>query len=304
MSVLIKIIYSVGKIIHYSLCTLWENASHKMLVKKILFSKEITTAPNSNVDVCIVTSHSDYPNALLAVKSLFYYLNFSLSVVVIDDGSLEKKDLKQIQHHLKGAKIITDSLFKTTAARFFNKNSEIFKNINLPYIRKKIAPKLFSTKDRILFLDSDVLFFKKPYEIIQWIKGEYDCFYIQDFQDAYFLSNIESIHLFKKRLWPKVNSGLLGIKRNMLNMRLLEKIIPLRISLSCYRPLQYQVFFALIFSMSSSKTTIVTLPKAYLISDNSQDYKPTKLIAGHYIRLVRRQLISDSEYVLKKIKKS
>lgn len=304
LSGLTKILSLAQTTYYHGKNTFLQKMNRLQLMNKILSSQVISTAPNSNVETCIVTSHTDYPNALLAIKSLFYFLDFSLSVMVIDDGSLEKNDIKQIQHHVKGVKIIDDLLVKKTAKHIFNSNSEIYRNINIPYIRKKIAPYLFSTKDKIMYLDSDVLFFKKPTEIIKWIRGEYDCFYIQDFQDAYFLSNIEAMHLFKKKLWPKVNSGLLGIRRSALNMKLLEKLIPLQVSLSCYRPLQYQVYFALLFSMQSKNNSIRSLPKSYLVSANAKDYQPDKLIAGHYIRLVREKIFTDAIYVVNKIQSS
>lgn len=266
-----------------------------------LGTPSIITNPSSKIQVSLTTSYADYPLAILAVKSLFLLSQKKLSVMIVDDGTLRKKDISNIKKHLIKARVVKDKLIEKRVKKKFGEKSEIFKNINLPYIRKKVVPWLFSNKEKVLFLDSDILFFQRPREVIEWMEDKFDSFYIQDFQDSYFLSNIECLNYFKVRPAPKVNSGLLGIRKSEMDMQLLERLIKLHRSLSVYRPLQFQVFFAILFSLNK-RSKVLKLPKSYLVSLEGS-YKTSKLIARHYVRPVRHKIYKDISYLLGNINK-
>jgi hypothetical protein len=269
---------------------------------KILQTAPITTDPRSHVELVITTSHQDLPMMVASVKSLFYFLGDTYRVLIIDDGTLTPRDLKLIQKHLLGSKIIKKQLLMASARRAFGINSNIYQNLNSPYVTKKVGGYLFAKREKLLFMDSDVFFFRKPSEIITWSNVDSKYFYLQDFENSYMLSNVEVEYFFGCTPIQKLNSGLIGIDKKLLDMSVLEKILAIKNNLSLQRPLQLQVFFAIILARQPEKM-IVPLPKSYGIpvnsisSQNQLDATETA-VAIHYVRPIRQSYYRDIEKIL------
>ena len=77
-----------------------------------------------------------------------------------------------------------------------------------------LALKLFdctalATTPRLILLDSDILFFQRPEEVLDWVqRGLSECYFNPDFQDAYCLTREEARDRLQVELWPRVNTGL------------------------------------------------------------------------------------------------
>jgi len=262
---------------------------------KILNTKPIVTKKESNILVSSITSHKDYVFLILSVKSFYLHSGIKFSLTIFDDGSLTKKDINTLKKHLINCEVITKQKYVSKIEKKYGKSHIFYQKRNIPYVIKKIGPFLFSTQDKIIFLDSDVLFFKQTKEIQDWINGKYDAFYIQDHQDAYFLSQIESKTIFNTKLLPKLNSGFLGINRKDIKMDIFKKLLETYDTLSVYRPWQFQTFFAL--TLSSKRC--LALPKSYLISE-VDDINPNT-ICCHYVRTIRHKIYQDYHLVIKNL---
>ncbi len=267
----------------------------RIVLIKILNTKPIFTEKEANILVSSITSHNDYIFLILSVKSFFLHSGIKFSLIIFDDGSLTKKNINTLKKHLINCIIINKQKYNNKIEKIYGKSHIFYQKKDIPYIIKKIGPVLFSTQEKIIFLDSDVLFFKQVKEIRDWINRKYDAFYIQDHQDAYFLSQIESKAIFNTKLLPKLNSGFLGINRQDIKMNIFKKLLESYDTLSVYRPWQFQTFFALILSGKKC----LALPKTYLISE--VDDINLNTICCHYVRTIRHKIYKDSHLVIKSL---
>lgn len=272
-----------------------EESLKTTLKLKILKTDSVLSYKNSSIEICSVTSHNDYIFLLLGLKTFIKHSDLKVKVLIFDDGTLLEKDCRDIKNHIVESKIIRKTEYDKTVLETFGEEHIISKKKDIVYVIKKIGPFLFSNSNKIIFLDSDVLFFKHPKEIIPWINDEYDAFYIKDCQDAYFFSQVESKYFFKTELAPQVNSGFLGINKKDFDIKIFEKVLKLHDKLSVYRPWQFQTFFAII--LASKKCLI--LPKTYLISEELNIDKKTACC--HYVRSIRNKLYLDGFIAIKKL---
>jgi len=141
----------------------------KFLFGKIAKTKPITTNPDAKTEVHSVIPHRYIYAYLVAIKSLLQY-HADLSVVVHDDGSLTKADKALLAFHLPGCKVIdrldADAAFDSLNNPFLSK----VRNSYTSYI--KLFDTIHSCKsERIIVIDSDTLFLKRPDAIIDWIEN-------------------------------------------------------------------------------------------------------------------------------------
>lgn len=141
---------------------------------KLLFGPVARTSPIDCNPAAATGIHSAVPHKYLyayltAIKSLLCH-DADLAVYVHDDGSLLDEDKRLIRKHVPGAKIIdrawADSEFAATV------KDEFLIKVRSSYTSylKLFDPTLVSTHQRILIVDTDVLFLKRPTEILQWTR--------------------------------------------------------------------------------------------------------------------------------------
>ncbi|MBU2571534.1 MAG: glycosyltransferase [Gammaproteobacteria bacterium] len=141
---------------------------------KICFGRITKTAPIETNPKASTTVHSAVPHRyvyayLTAVKSILQYEN-DFAICVHDDGSLTDADKELIKKHLPHTTII-DRNFA---------NAEFDRLVKNPFLSKVRGSytsylKLFDTTffnktERIIILDTDTLFIRRPDEIIEWSK--------------------------------------------------------------------------------------------------------------------------------------
>jgi hypothetical protein len=266
----------------------------------VAITEPVVCQGHDNVEIMMVSTHKHHVMTILAIKSLFHSANTSFPVTIIDDAYLSDRAKARLRHHLKGVRIIDDEMYLKAAAKKFGRKSLVFSHSYLPYVRKKAGVVLFSKKKKIIVLDSDVLFFKRPYAVLFWIKSTKDALYISDCEDSYSLSQAESLYYFKKKFIHKVNSGLIGVRVGVYKVELLEKVLRLHKTLSVGRPYQLQVFFAVLFAFMK-KGQVQKLPAEYVVSLNPNDFSPEDNTVGHYVGPVREKYFIDYPYVIEHV---
>lgn len=127
----------------------------------------INTNPDSDTGIHTAVPHKYLYAYLTAIKSLLRH-HQALAVYVHDDGSLRVEDKNIIQKHLPGVRIID----RAWADRVFEDKvgDEFLGKVRKSYTSylKLFDPTLVSTRRRIIIVDTDVLFLRRPDEIIDW----------------------------------------------------------------------------------------------------------------------------------------
>jgi len=143
------------------------NENTNFVFRSVLNTPPIKCNPDAPVDYTSLVCHRDVNIYILATKSFLRFHN-DVSVVVHSDGTLTQTDTTKLHDHIPGISIITRDQAEEKI------NAEVGSPL-LKEVRKKdvsfikiIDANLFSKKRKII-ADSDLLFLRKPLEVIRWI---------------------------------------------------------------------------------------------------------------------------------------
>jgi lipopolysaccharide biosynthesis glycosyltransferase len=205
------------------------------------------------------------------LKTFFHYSGLRIRLVIHDNGTLTDDIIQKFLTHFVGCEIIrkrdADIEMRkhlrgypfSSKFRFDEKEGSSIMSIRL------FDFPIFSKTKKILNLDSDILFFKKPIDIIEYMKNQKG-FFMSDYQNAYSLPVDELNKKLDLKFRNKVNAGIFYIPGvEYYDLNLLESFI--KMMYECHYPISgriEQTGFAMLFS--KYREAFVRLPDSYQIS--------------------------------------
>lgn len=166
--------------------------------------------PNAaTVPIHILTGKDDWRLALWMLASFHYFTKRRWLVMVHDDGTLSAEAAAIFRASFPGLKLIT----RAEADAFMEPRLKSHPRCRAYRESHPLALKIFdvpemSRGERILILDSDVLFFARPDDILDWVECRRDeCRFIRDVAESSNVSAEEARERLEIALWPCVNSG-------------------------------------------------------------------------------------------------
>ena len=194
-----------------------------------LFQKALETPPAActlagNAEVHSLVCHEHVGMYLLAIKSLLRYCT-QFSVTVHDDGSLTDKDMGTLYKHIANIRVID----RLTADRIMNEHLGSLPHCQKYRSKSVNALQLFdfaylANADKIVSLDSDSLFLKRPDRLLRWIEHEEQSI-LHSYEkrpfdpDGFFLEMPDDYE-------PDVNIGFICFYRDVVNLHLIESLLP------------------------------------------------------------------------------
>lgn len=144
----------------------------KLIFKKIRKTKSFTTNPNAGVEIHSLLCHRDLDIYLIAIKSFLRFYS-DIAVIVHNDGTLTDEDRQLLREHIGGIRIIE----KEEVDISLNKILAGKPNCKLRKQATVVTAQVFdystlSNTEKLISLDSDIIFIKEPTEIINWIKTD------------------------------------------------------------------------------------------------------------------------------------
>lgn len=278
-----------------------------VLEKIIVINYPEENAKNNNFEVHSVICHKDVPTAIICLRSFLRFMG-SDKLVIHGDGSLTKDDIKLLKKFFSNSNIIRfEDSQKIINKHFRNKFPFITKNRNRKLKRWHILTMLdiwlFSKCEKIIYLDSDILFQKKPTEIIQWTKNGSNNLYCKtNINNSMIKKNNFHIHCmnneyeFVKKFNQKpikfFNMGILCFNKKNINISdvetFLRKIWGTYANDNNYRD---QTFWCLMYSQKLYKN-IKELPfeKYYLPNADYEPIMKENHTSFHFISPIRDQI--------------
>jgi len=275
------------------------------------------SSQNGQSGISSLLGNSQVFRLSLTLYSLFFYFKKSLPVFIIDDGTLTT-DNKIFLKNFFNAQILTSTQSEKRMAQILNKTPYLLKfrfDKNNFILKKKLDSILLSPYKKTLYLDSDILFFKKPQLIFQWLTSnksnqhhylvypqstyqKYKSFRNPDFQfrKLFFKTlNKKSNHLF--------NSGILLFNRSLQN-----QLTHLNHACSLLYQTDYadmilaeELLLSCLFTQANSQQLN---PNQYLTLVDDKDYQPSlkkQTTALHYSYLSKQYFHKDSIILLKRL---
>lgn len=193
---------------------------------RILKSRTIRTDKSSDVTVCVLTSRKDWLSCLWSLVSFYEFSGLRLPLLICSDGTLGERHARELGKVFPDARLIdrstSDRLVAEQLARY--PNCTKFRSVQ-PYARKIIDLPILCGSPFILMLDSDVLFLRRPVELIRYLTpGHCSRFVFQrDYQDAYFASTADIKGRFGVDITPRINVGIVFADVSDFNFSKIDK---------------------------------------------------------------------------------
>jgi predicted peroxiredoxin len=211
--------------------------------------------------------------AAFAVASLLKVLDRELVVYFYSDGSLMKEQAEALKRlpikaRIYSAEEIQDRVEKGLPRERFPNLRERFENY--PNIQKLISPHVRRQGAKIV-LDADVLFYRRPDELMEWQENPNGVLCAADIEENYGYPREFLERLTDGKLAREVNVGITGLVSEKIDWDLLEKWCT---ELHAKQGLSYYLEQALIAMLSVKfgctqlkKDKYITYPKAVQIQE-------------------------------------
>jgi len=167
-----------------------EHLLREIYDRKVLDTKPYVTgqdAPHFELHMLIGKRHVGM--CLWAIKSLLHFSCQRYQIVLHDDGTLAQENIRTLSPHLPNVNVIrrvdadkamSDKLadyplcksFRFSVVETANHRGQKYNMFIMSLILLDIN--LLSEAEKIMILDADVLFFKKPVELVNWINDQND----------------------------------------------------------------------------------------------------------------------------------
>lgn len=250
------------------------------LLLRVPFIENTKTKPKSHYHIVSLTCHRDRVAYLLMKLSFEFFSQATHDFIVLDDGSLTAFDR---------------NLFKLYGI-------VILPSISNEWQRKKYADlKYLFPQQEIIFLDSDILFYSYPKNLLQ----SHSLLYMSDYMSRYSLSHEEITYFMDIQPIERVNVGILRLNTSMLDINLYQFIEGCLLAVARSRNVEhyyieqtvYSILFSQIARQSPKQIAVKELPVSYFLYARAIFNKepiPAAPVCIHYTTFFRRQRIIDS----------
>ena len=195
---------------------------------RILKTAPINTASGGVAEVVVLSSHNDLLNLLWSLKSFYHQTRENFPLVILDDGSFTGVDTATVLSHFPNARLIL-------AERANSEVPTILRGYPLcarfrefhPLARKIFDAAFYLSADRMLLLDSDLVFFRKPEELLAAAAGHCPAHnaFNEDVQPGLNISGDEATIRFDIQLLDRFNSGCGVLRREALRLDWMEEFL-------------------------------------------------------------------------------
>ncbi len=226
----------------------------------------------------------DLVMGICSAKSLNLAAGVALPWVFHDDGSLRSGDVALLAHHFPGSRVVTRAEADRQLAQHLAPYPETARARQQYVMMLKLVDLYyFSDRERVLYVDSDILFFKNPAQLLDHRAGHA---FNRDFQSHYLYPEPDLRRFTGIDVKGSINAGLSSLDRSNLHpagVEALLRAIPLREGLIYHRI--EQTLVALLASSPQSRGV------DYLAAP--YDVSLTKPVPGavckHYVGAIRAQ---------------
>ena len=263
---------------------------------RILQTPPIEGTTDETCEIHVLTSRQDWLNLIWALKSFYRVAKKRYTLCIHEDGSLTESLIETLTKHFPAARVISKSRADAEvlpSLASFPRCSE-FRRAN------HLAPKVFDfpfylKSDRMLLLDSDVLFFREPAELLRLIEDPNYRLNIvnRDVASAYTVDLAEVKSRTGVNVIERFNSGLGLIHKDSLRLDWTEEFLGLPGILEGH----FWRIEQTVQALGSSRFGVELLPEHYDIRlDRGIDGSP----ARHYVGAIRHLFYSEGiRYLVK-----
>lgn len=235
--------------------------------------------------IYFLTGNKYLYQTLFCIQSLVRVSAVKFKFILVDDGSFDKKLIERIHLQLPGAEIITKEIIEKNLHKYLPSNKYPFlhqKRKVYPHIKKLTDVHTIPGNTWKLALDSDMLFWCYPEEIIEWLHKPNKPLHMVDCEESYGYSYDLMEVLSGYKIRTLINVGAIGLNSDKINWDKIErwsKILEEREGSSYYLE---QALSAMIISSADS---IALNSKEYIVNPNKRSINSKLGTLHHYVDL-------------------
>jgi len=262
----------------------------------ILQTPPVEDTTDETCEIHVLTSGQDWLNLIWTLKSFYRVAKKRYALCIHEDGSITANQIETLTKHFPAARVISKSRADAEvlpSLASFPRCSE-FRKAN------HLAPKVFDfpfylNSDRMLLLDSDVLFFREPAELLHLIEDPNYRLNIvnRDVASAYTVDLAEVKSRIGVNVIERFNSGLGLIHRDSLRLDWIEEFLGLPGILEGH----FWRIEQTVQALCSSRFGVELLPPVYDIRFSGGIYGSP---ARHYVGAIRHLFYGEGiRYLVK-----
>jgi len=264
----------------------------KMLMGKQEMIKASTKLPpilsdEHGYSIYFLTGKNYLFQTFFCAFSLVQASNNSFQFILIDDGSFDELLKTKAKEQMPGVKIISkveiaDNLLAKLPIQDFpylHRKREVY-----PHIKKLIDIHTINDQDYKLVLDSDMLFWDEPIEILDWLKNPSGALHMVDCEESYGYNKDLMESLCEAKIPELVNVGVLGLQSKTINWIALERWAK---TLEETEGASYFLEQALSTMVIANQKRTILSNDDYLVNPN--DGEERQKILGHYVDLSKKE---------------
>ncbi len=255
---------------------------------RILKTKPILNANDLTCEIHVLTYANDWLNLIWTLKSFYHFSQRQYALCIHDDGTLTQENIATLQYHFPKARIIERKQADEKVLPLLSSYPSCleFRKTN------HLSPKVFDfavylQSDRLLLLDSDILFFAQPTELLNRIENpEYQINTLNgDVESAYTVEpEVVKTHLGFD-IAARINSGLGLIHKDSLNFEWIEEFLALPNIIGHFWRIEQTIH-----ALCSSRFGVELLPPTYDVHlEGNINGSPSR----HYVGAIRHLMYSE-----------
>jgi hypothetical protein len=246
-------------------------------------ASKLSVEPQTNeLQVWFLTGKKFWELTAFCMYSLAKVTDNIIKPVFVDDGTFDDDLIKKMKIQFPVCEIKTSSEIQKTIAEalplakypIINKKRELYPHI------KKLTDVHAGSAGWKLVLDSDMLFFKYPGEIISWLKEPTEPIFLREQVCSYHYSINLMERLTGQKILPNLNVGVVGLKSENINWDKLELWIGL---LEEKQGNSYLLEQALSAMLVAGEPVLVADEKQYIVMPGEQESKHPSATLHHYV---------------------
>jgi len=255
---------------------------------RILATHPIIGTHDRTCEIHVLTSAKDWLNLVWTLKSFYKYSKRLYALCIHDDGTLTSDHLSSLHHHFPDAKIIDRPTADAKSIELLEPYPHCleFRKTN-PLSLKVFDFLAYLESDRMLLLDSDVLFFSEPTALLQRIEDSSYRFNSVngDIKSCYTVDPSAVQDKCGFTVIERFNSGLGLIHKESLNLDWIEEFLQLPEIIG-----HFWLIEQTLYALCSSKFGVQLLPDPYNVRlDLGIQGSPSR----HYVGKIRHLMYGE-----------
>lgn len=242
----------------------------------------------SGLSVHMLVSSRTWHAGLMAAVSFEHHTGRKWNFHIHEDGSVDERARESIRKVLPDVRLINREESDAKAFDVFRAHPKCFAQRKRHNLFLKFSDfAAFAPGERFIVLDSDVVFFRRPAELLEWTDtGADTCLYNKDTREKYCLPREPIEKSMALGMWPCFNSGLILLPRAAVDWQLAERFIA-QFEATAHHPQFFeQTLYAL---MASAWGRGGALPPSYEISWGY--FRHRGAVCRHYVGEFKHDLL-------------